>query len=81
MDYQNQESLQTTYLCTICTTMDINKSTNTPGLWKNLWRPIYFTLVVDDFLIRCIGQEHSNHIMSALKMYYDNITPDWEGNL
>ena len=29
---------------------------NTPGLWQHLWRPISFTLVVDDFGIGYAGQ-------------------------
>ena len=31
-----------------------------PGLWKHIWRPSQFTLVVDDFGIKYIGDEHQN---------------------
>ena len=26
-----------------------------PGLWKHKWRPVQFTLVVDNFGVNCIG--------------------------
>ena len=47
----------------------------TPGLWKNVWRPITFTLVVDDFGIKVEGNNHANHLVSTLKNHYD-ITVD-----
>ena len=43
---------------------------NTPGLWKHEWRPISFTLVVDDFGVKYIGQEHVNHLIRCLKEAY-----------
>ena len=30
----------------------------TPGLWKHNTRPVHFTLVVDDFGIKFVGEEH-----------------------
>ena len=44
----------------------------TPGLWRYMWRPISFTLVVDGFGISYIGQEHADHLMSALKCIMKN---------
>ncbi len=35
-----------------------SQSKTTPGYWKHDWRPISFTLVVDDFGIKYIRQEH-----------------------
>jgi hypothetical protein len=32
---------------------------NTPGLWRHIWRPIQFTLVVDDFGVKYVGKEHA----------------------
>ena len=52
-----------------------------PRLWRNLWRTISFTLVVDEFRIGYVGQDHRDHLMSSLNMYYENITTDWEGKL
>ena len=44
-----------------------------------MWQPIAFTLVVDDFGIKFIGDEHANHLKRLLQQYY-NITVDWEGS-
>ena len=32
----------------------------TPGLCKHLWRPVTFTLVVDDFGVELVGDQHAN---------------------
>ena len=54
--------------------------THTPGLWKHVSRPIQFTLVVDDFGIKYVGDEHFEHLINALKEHYD-VTIDKEGTL
>ena len=41
-----------------------------PGLWKHKSRPISFALVVDDFAIKYVGQEHKNHLIRALASKY-----------
>ena len=46
-----------------------------------MWRPISFTLVVDNSVIEYVGREHADHLMSALKMCYEKITTYWEGML
>ena len=46
-----------------------------------MWRPISLTLVVDNFGIGYVGIDHADHIMSALKICYNNITMYWEGKL
>ena len=58
---------------------DYFQSTLVPGLWKHKWRPITFTLVVDDFGVKYVGEEHARHLMSTLKEHYD-IEDDWKGN-
>ena len=50
----------------------------TPGLWKHVWRPVTFTLVVDDFGVKFDGQNNANHLVDTLKKHY-NITEDWSG--
>ena len=50
----------------------------TPGLWTHKWRPISFTLCVDDFGVKYVGQQHADHLMAALKKDY-NISCDTEG--
>jgi len=39
------------------------KGPNTPGLWKHEWRPISFTLVVDEFGVKYVGKEHVQHLI------------------
>ena len=51
-----------------------------PGLWIHVWRPINFTLVVDDFGIKFEGNIHANHIVKTLRKHYD-VTTDWKGEL
>ena len=50
----------------------------TSGIWKHVWIPITFTLVVDEFGIKVEGNNHPNYLVSTLKKYYD-ITVDWKG--
>ena len=39
------------------------QSKATPGFWTYAWRPISFTLVVDDFDIKYVGKEHTDHLV------------------
>ena len=52
----------------------------TPGLWRHAWRPITFTLVVDDFGIKFTGDTHAHHLIKAFKDHY-KVTIDWKGEL
>ncbi|KAL9178273.1 hypothetical protein ACHAXT_001701 [Thalassiosira profunda] len=49
-----------------------------PGLWTHDWRPIQFTLVVDDFGVKYVGKEHAQHLKKTLEEHY-KITTDWSG--
>ncbi len=49
-----------------------------PGLWKHGTRPIQFALVVDDFGVKYIGEEHANHLKRALDKHF-KLTCDWTG--
>jgi len=49
-----------------------------PGLWKHDTRPIQFTLVVVDFGVKYVGEEHVHHLQRVLKQHYD-IKSDWSG--
>ena len=49
-----------------------------PGLWKHEWRPIQFTLVVDDFGVKYVGKEHALHLQHTLEHHY-KVTKDWSG--
>ena len=50
----------------------------TPGYWKHDWRPISFTLVVDDFGVKYINETDVNHLTQTLKQDYE-IEEDWDG--
>lgn len=43
------------------------QSQYTPGLWIHDWRPVQFTLVMDNFGIKYVGEENKNHLINALK--------------
>ncbi len=55
-----------------------HQSKVTPGYWKHNWRPISFTLVVDDFGFKYISETDVNHLIQALKQDYE-IEEDWNG--
>jgi hypothetical protein len=42
----------------------------TLGLWKHLLRPISFTLWVNNFGVKYVGQEHAKHLLQVLNMHY-----------
>ena len=54
------------------------QSDSSPGFWKHEWRPVSFTLVVDDFGVKYVGKEHAEHLISVLQQDYA-IDIDWEG--
>ena len=49
-----------------------------PGLWKHDTRPIQFTLVVDDFGVKYVGEEHALHLQRTIEKHY-KMTTDWTG--
>jgi hypothetical protein len=49
-----------------------------PGLWTHQTRPISFTLVVDNFGIKYVGQEHVMYLISILKEH-NKLSEDWKG--
>ena len=53
---------------------------HTPGLFRHEWRPIWFTLIVDDFGIKYIGKKIADHLLQVLNKHYDMET-DWTGGL
>ena len=52
---------------------------NTPGLWTHLTRPIAFTLVVDDFGVNYVGEEHAKHLLNILLENDEGVHEDWGG--
>ena len=50
------------------------------GLWTNSWRPITFTLCVEDFGVKYVVKQHVDHLIDILEEHY-TISPDWNGEL
>jgi hypothetical protein len=53
---------------------------NTPGLWRHKWRPVMFTLIVDDFGVEYVGEQHAHHLRDVIKQHYE-LTENWKGDL
>jgi hypothetical protein len=53
---------------------------HTHGLWKHDARLVTFTLIVDDFGVKCVGKDHVDYLLHALKQEYE-VTEDWTGAL
>eukprot|EP00957_Ditylum_brightwellii_P081582 6206538-Ditylum_brightwellii.AAC.1 len=51
---------------------------HTLGLWKHDWRPVIFSLAVDDFGIKYVGQEHAHHLLQMLQ-HWHKVAEDWSG--
>ena len=49
-----------------------------PGLWTHDWRPVQFTLVVDDFGVKYVGEEHAIHLKKTMEENY-TVTTEWDG--
>jgi hypothetical protein len=54
------------------------QSKTTSGLWKHNTRPISFSLVVEDFGVKYIGEEHAQHLLETVRKYY-KCSCDWAG--
>ena len=61
---------------------------HTPGLYRHIFQPVTFTLVVDDFGVKFVGLEHLHHLVQSLQKHYEiqldpkeskycGITLDW----
>ena len=49
---------------------------HTPSLWKKISRPIQFSLVVNNFGVKYVRQEHVYHLISTLKREF-TISEEW----
>jgi hypothetical protein len=50
---------------------------HTPGLWLHKTRPISFSLVLDDFAVKYVGKQHTDHLRNAVLKTYELAT-DWK---
>ncbi|KAL7544897.1 hypothetical protein ACHAWF_008260 [Thalassiosira exigua] len=53
---------------------------HTQGLWCHITRPIVFLFVVDNFGVKYVGKEHTDHLTATVKKFYP-LLEDWEGKL
>jgi hypothetical protein len=44
-----------------------NQSKTMLGLWTHEWHPITFSLIVDDFGVKYIGEEHIQHLIQTVQ--------------
>ena len=51
-----------------------------PGLWRHKWRPVTFSLVVDDFSVKYVSKQQADHLCDSIRENY-SITEDWAGEL
>ena len=52
----------------------------TPGFYRHVWGLIMFSLVVDDFGVKCQGIQQAKYLKEALDKYY-GVDVDWKGRL
>ena len=50
---------------------------HTPGLFTHETRPIWFTLVVDDFGVKYAGKENAEHLIKTLRIFF-SLSEDWD---
>ncbi len=49
----------------------LQQSKTMPGLWTHEWHPISFSLVVDNFGVKYIGEKHTqHHLIQTVQKYY-----------
>ena len=53
---------------------------HTPGLWRHRWRPVTFSLVVDDLGVKYVGKRYADHLCDSIREHY-SITENWAGEL
>jgi hypothetical protein len=51
-----------------------------PGLWLHKTRPIAFSLIVYDFAVKYVGNQHADNLRNALLQSYELAT-DWEAKV
>ena len=65
-------------LCKQLTAAGYHKAATTPGLWRHIWRPVQFVLIVEDFGVEYVVRKHADHLLGILNQNYE-MKEDWEG--
>ena len=50
----------------------------TLGLWRHKWRPIAFSLVVENFGVKYVDKKHVKHLINTTQENYQ-VSTEWEG--
>ena len=50
---------------------EYHQRNKTPGFWEHDTRPISFTLIVDDFGVKYVGKENTDHLINVLEEHYE----------
>ena len=56
------------------------EATHTPGYWKHIWKPISWTLIVDDFRFKYTNKRHVDKLLKIMSQWYV-MKMDWEGTI
>ena len=51
---------------------------NTPGYWKHIWKPISWTLIVDDLGFNYMNKQHVDELLKIMSQWYI-MKMDWKG--
>ena len=54
------------------------EATHTPGYWKQIWYPISWTLIFDDFGFKYTNKRHVDELLKIMSQQYV-MKMDWEG--
>ena len=46
------------------------EATHTPGSWKHVWKPISWTLIVDDFVFKYTNKRHVEELLKIMLQWY-----------
>ena len=49
-----------------------------PGFWAHDWRPVQFTLVVDGFVVKYVGEDQAIHLKNTIEENY-TVTTEQDG--
>ena len=53
---------------------------HTPGFCKYKWRPINFSLVVENSGVKHVGKENADNLVASIQKHYP-ISVEWKGGL
>ena len=54
------------------------QATHTPGFFNHETRLVTFSLIVDNFSVKYVGEDHAQHFITTLQLLH-HITIDWTG--